>query len=82
MSGHEKDNMKHDDGMTTSSHTRDTAGGGRGILSNASHYPHDHNHNITENRKTKQQQQKRKKEDHSETSFDVIKKKKKRMKLE
>ena len=24
-----KDNLKHDDGMTTSSHTRDTAGGGR-----------------------------------------------------
>ena len=24
VSRHKKDNMKHDDGMTTSSHTRDT----------------------------------------------------------
>ena len=35
VSSHHKDNMKHDDGMTTSSHTRDTAGGGRAIFSNA-----------------------------------------------
>ena len=28
VSSHQKDNMKHVDGMTTSGHTRDTAGGG------------------------------------------------------
>ena len=32
---HQKDNMKHGDGMTLSSHTRETAGGGHGIFSNA-----------------------------------------------
>ena len=30
-----KDNVKREDGVTTSSHTRDTAGGGRGTFSNA-----------------------------------------------
>ena len=35
VSSHQKDNVKHDDGMTTSSCTRDTAGGGRGAFSTA-----------------------------------------------
>ena len=32
VSSHQKDNVRNDDGMTTSSHTRDTAGGGHGIF--------------------------------------------------
>ena len=35
VSSHQKDNVKRDDDMTTSSHARDTAGGGRGTFSNA-----------------------------------------------
>ena len=35
MNSHQKDNMKHDDGMNASSHARETAGGGRGAHSNA-----------------------------------------------
>ena len=34
MSSQKKDNVKRDDDMTTSNHTRNTAGGGRGIFSN------------------------------------------------
>ena len=35
VSSHQRTTEAHDDGMTTSSHTRDTAGGGRAIFSNA-----------------------------------------------
>ena len=35
VSSHQKDNVKRDDDMTSSSYERDTAGGGRGTFSNA-----------------------------------------------
>ena len=35
VSSHQKDNVKHDENVTTCSHTRDTAGGGRGAFSNS-----------------------------------------------